>query len=557
MKTLIFNQLFIIDDSSKKARIVSFANGINVVCGNERNEGNWIGKSSLLRSLYHTLGADALYSKTEWEQGTNFLYVLKFTWDDENFVMSRYSGTFKLFKNNRLVFHVTNRNDLSNELNKLFNMQILLQSNPDGKYITATPAVNYLLTFLDQTAIKEFEFKSFDRLGQFKAIYEDVIYSHLGIPLKQINEIIEKINNITELRETEDKNLTILDRLEKEISKNKNSGVIDVEALRVKLQVYEDEYNNILSETQKMKEELYKLYDDKYRLENTIKDLNVAINSTNKNIKIALKKHTCPVCDSTLEDTSSVFFEQSNNAESYKFHLRQIENDLIEIERTLVLKFEKYQSKVDDLKKLELKIFSDEKDIKVQLESIGYRSINEKITKEIGEITNKIKQFDEDIKALKLDLKTLNKVKNEIDGTYIKELTKIVQKYHVPLKMDSITSAASRRKSNSSEGLFVTVAWLNALLNTKYKHNPEATVFPLVFDNPNDADFSDGNERKIFTLIFDHVPTEGQLITSKASFDIKTYPTYSINKIVLDNDKHKLLVPEQYQLALETIKDFF
>jgi hypothetical protein len=252
-----------------------------------------------------------------------------------------------------------------------------------------------------------------------------------------------------------------------------------------------------------------------------------------------------------------VFFEQSNNAESYKFHLRQIENDLIEIERTLVLKFEKYQSKVDDLKKLELKIFSDEKDIKVQLESIGYRSINEKITKEIGEITNKIKQFDEDIKALKLDLKTLNKVKNEIDGTYIKELTKIVQKYHVPLKMDSITSAASRRKSNSSEGLFVTVAWLNALLNTKYKHNPEATVFPLVFDNPNDADFSDGNERKIFTLIFDHVPTEGQLITSKASFDIKTYPTYSINKIVLDNDKHKLLVPEQYQLALETIKDFF
>lgn len=557
MKTLIFNQLFIIDDSSKKARIVSFAKGINVVCGNERNEGNWIGKSSLLRSLYHTLGADALYSKTEWEQGTNFLYVLDFTWNNENFVMSRYSGTFKLFKNKNLIFHVTKRDDLSNELNKLFNMQILLQSNPDGKYITATPAVNYLLTFLDQTAIKEFDFKSFDKLGQFKDIYEDVIYSHLGIPLRQINEIIGKINEISELRNKEDDNLKILKRLEKEVSKNKNSDVIDVDLLRAKLQAYEIEYNDILSETQKMKKDLYKLYDDKSNLENTIKDLKAAINSTEKNINLVLKKHTCPVCDSTLEDDSSVFFEQSNNADAYRFHLRQIENEMVEIERKLEMKFEKYQSKVNDLKELESKIFSDEKDIKVQLESIGYRSINEKITQEIGEITVKIEQLDGEIKNLRRDKKNLNQVKKEIDDTYILELTKIVQKYHVPLKMDSITSAASRRKSNSSEGLFVTVAWLNALLKTKYKHNIEATVFPLVFDNPNDADFSDGNERKIFTLIFDHIPVEGQLITSKASFDVESYPTYTINKIVLDNDQHKLLQAEQYQVAIEMIKDFF
>lgn len=58
MKDLTINSLFIFEYKNKLAKRVDFKRGINVVTSSKEN-GNDVGKSVLLKSIYHTLGADS------------------------------------------------------------------------------------------------------------------------------------------------------------------------------------------------------------------------------------------------------------------------------------------------------------------------------------------------------------------------------------------------------------------------------------------------------------------------------------------------------------------
>lgn len=58
MKKLTVNHLYIFSPSEKKAKHISFSAGINVVTSS-KVDGNKKGKSILLKSIYHTLGADS------------------------------------------------------------------------------------------------------------------------------------------------------------------------------------------------------------------------------------------------------------------------------------------------------------------------------------------------------------------------------------------------------------------------------------------------------------------------------------------------------------------
>ena len=50
-------------------------------------------------------------------------------------------------------------------------------------------------------------------------------------------------------------------------------------------------------------------------------------------------------------------------------------------------------------------------------------------------------------------------------------------------------------------------------------------------------------------MIFDHLPQEGQIITSLVGFDENKFNEYDINVIVLNNPQYDLLNREDYQLC--------
>lgn len=59
---VIFNKIYIFDILTKQAFVTCFEKGLNIVTSSSI-DGTDRGKSVLLRSLYHTLGADAHFDK--------------------------------------------------------------------------------------------------------------------------------------------------------------------------------------------------------------------------------------------------------------------------------------------------------------------------------------------------------------------------------------------------------------------------------------------------------------------------------------------------------------
>lgn len=554
MKTIVFDSIVIINKYERKAKIVNFKSGINVICGNESNKGNWIGKSSLIRSLYHTLGADCKFS-SEWKKSGKVAYILLFKYDSKNYVMSRLDRSFKLFENDKELFLVNNRNDLSNELNKLFNKEIYLMSQND-EYALATPAFNYLLTYLDQQDIKEFDFKSFDGLGEFKKFYNDLVYSHLGFPSKDIQDTRVKIESGKNEMEEAKRKKDLLNGIYEEITKSNTSLPLNIEALKVKFDKYKSEYENLLKEASKLKNSLLKSYNAKMQIENTIKEFNDVISSKEKNVKSIIKKHQCPTCHSKLSDSSDVYFEETSMRNDYEFHLREIQNELVLIEREITIKAKKYEEKIKEVNSLENEIFKCQSSINGSIETIGYRALENKISLDISENEKKINLVQTTLSSLNKELRKLKSIKKNIDAKYLDNLTFIVRKYNVPLNLEKITSAESVVRSNSSEGLFITIAWLLSLLETKYFFNKDSTIYPIIYDNINDADLGKSNDVLLFRMLFDHLPVGGQIITSKALFNPDDFKEYSINQIILDNPTHHLLNEQDYDLAMSKFSKY-
>ena len=91
---VIFNKIYIFDILTKEAFVTCFEKGLNIVTSSNI-DGTDRGKSVLLRSLYHTLGADAHFDK-KWKNEDK-VYILEFSVNDNIYFIYRHKKLFKVF----------------------------------------------------------------------------------------------------------------------------------------------------------------------------------------------------------------------------------------------------------------------------------------------------------------------------------------------------------------------------------------------------------------------------------------------------------------------------
>lgn len=128
----------IIDLENKKAKFQDFEDGINDVTTKDKIDANWFGKSSLLRSIYHTLGVDCKFSDY-WDNEKKFIYFVEFIFKNKLYTIMRNKKIFSLFNQNfERKFKVWKKEDLAKELIKYFNQEIYLKTN-SGSFSLAFP----------------------------------------------------------------------------------------------------------------------------------------------------------------------------------------------------------------------------------------------------------------------------------------------------------------------------------------------------------------------------------------------------------------------------------
>lgn len=97
MKEVYFKQIMIADLQNKTARVQPFEKGLNVVTSID----NHVGKSSLLKSLYYTLGAEVDFDSV-WDRQSK-LYVVTLSVDETEYCIARFMKRFAVFEGKTLL----------------------------------------------------------------------------------------------------------------------------------------------------------------------------------------------------------------------------------------------------------------------------------------------------------------------------------------------------------------------------------------------------------------------------------------------------------------------
>lgn len=556
---IIFKELMIIDKNSKIAKIQEFKEGINILTSN-CDKGNYVGKSTLLKALYHSLGADLDFDTSKgWEAAIKYYYVLTFEKDNEVFTVIRNDRSFSFYDSNRkMIFSTQNRDELRDYYKSFFNMTILLKkmdkSLNNYQYEPSHPFSLFCLSYIGQKHYGGCEFSSFNNMSEYSDIKSDIILSHLGVNDSEKNKLEEENkafsnshNDKIKLKEIVSKMISKLDG-----SENFNYSAESIESIKTQMKLHEEEYKNTIAELHQLKDKMYDLSNTRSMLLSYINEITYKIEHK-KNDEIILKKHKCPLCENEISNYNEIFFKKVNVDDSLPLQLADSQSTLADIERKISLKLEKYNEKEKELKNLEKILTQNNKTIENAITSLGVKKYRDSLVYELGTYDNEIKELESKLESNKETIKELNKKQAEINKTYINYLYNLKEKYQISI-FDIPKNLNIKSKIKCSDNYVLTTAWMCVLNQLKHKFNPNGTFFPLVFDNPTDRDFDNENTDTVLKIIFDEKSNSKQIFVSKLRFDEKDFPNYVIdNKINLVNERYHLLNEVDYSIAMKKL----
>lgn len=210
---MLFKSILIADLQKKEAFYTSFSKGVNVVTSDD----NHVGKSSLIKGLFHSLGADCEYDKP-WNLSTK-LFVSWIKEGGRECLIARHGKRFCVLGDGEILL-VTQKvgKDLAPFLEEMFSFHIsALDKNT--KMHRADPVLLYLPYYIDQDLGWGSEpFVSFSNINQFlKKDRLSSLYSHLGHDERDYSklenekaEISEDLKRITAEKESLKHTLSLL-----------------------------------------------------------------------------------------------------------------------------------------------------------------------------------------------------------------------------------------------------------------------------------------------------------------------------------------------------------
>ena len=147
MKRLMIRKLIVISQSESRSLEVPFEKGLNIILG-----GNKTGKSSIIKSIFTTLGCECKRVEADWKKLVS-TYLLFFKYGERQFCIVRQDKKFQIFENINNDFSCIIETNAFHEYSNCL-MDILEIKMPciskDGKQFNITPPLHFRFQYIDQ-----------------------------------------------------------------------------------------------------------------------------------------------------------------------------------------------------------------------------------------------------------------------------------------------------------------------------------------------------------------------------------------------------------------------
>jgi len=544
---MIFRELYLFSPHEKKARRIEFEDGINVITSNQE-DGTDRGKSVVMRSLYHTLGAESFF-EVKWDTKSK-IYILKFDIDKNTYYMYRSADLYKFFDGNKKLLFVSSRSqELAEKLKEYTGFAVLLPGRNSDKLEITPPVFNYLPFFLDQDHYDGSKYASFKNLQMYSNFKDSVLFYHLGIYDEAYFELVRQKENLSDLYSEHEDRMKLLDAMQVDIERKIGVGTYstNIEALRKDIKLYQREYSDVLNRLNKSKSKLIELRNSMVDLEMLLREMTQFGDANEKEIK-QLNKHICPECGSTIVDTISLKSKRYNLSEDIVIVKNELQISLQNIKHDIEKEETKYQQLLSQLNVYEEKVKMNTNQVDDILRYKGLCEIRESVVDERKDIRDSLDEEEQKLDEIAKNIRKYNEKKKKVSERYYELLVGARTKFGLneiePDKFKKITNNFTASGSNKN---IATVIWFLAILALRREYNPDVIEFPAVFDSPNNVETDNVKKHNLLQYILENTKTS-QLIISSIGFEAAEFSEIKdINVIKMENEKYQLLDEQSYE----------
>ena len=554
---MIFNTLYVFSPREKMAKTVSFSEGVNVVTSSQA-DGTDRGKTVLLRSLYHALGADA-YFDSKWKAEPK-IYILQFSIDDHVYFIFRSGNLFKLFNEQKeRISSVIHASDLAAELEKITGFAMKLPNRNENTLEITPPVYNYLPFYIDQDHYDGSKFSSFEKLGQYSNYKEAVLFSHFGVYDEIFFDLVKQKELIgSDINKLNDR-MRVLHAVQEDIIAKIGTGAYsgNIDALKRELKQHQREYSEIVDKLNKCKSKLFELRDKSYELTRLISEVNKSERTNDVEIQ-QLRKHRCPECNSIITDTVRLKSKRFNFAEDIVIVRTEIETSLLDINQSIQTEEARYADLLTTMHLFEERVKMNSTEINDIVRYKGLCEIRDSVITERTEVQDNIDEKENTLKEIEKELKKYAVKKKKATGRYISILTQERTAFCIEeITIESIKKLSSVFIGSGSNKNISTIIWHMAIIQVRNEFNKDAIRFPFVIDSPNNVETDDEKKFKVIQYILDHASISPQMIISAIGFVPEDYSLddKSINIIYLSNEKWHLLNEQDYHQNYNLLKE--
>lgn len=554
MKRLTIKKLIVISQSESRSLEVPFEDGLNIILG-----GNKTGKSSIIKSIFTTLGCECKRIESDWKKLIS-AYLLFFKYGEKQFCIVRQGRKFQIFENisnnYSCIIETEAFHEYSNCLMDILEIKMPCISSKDGTQFNVTPPLLFRFQYIDQDEGWSKIADSFSNVAYIKdwksntnkyvcGYLDDTYYA---LQAQKAEHILERDDKKREFNY----NQSFVSRITSTLTQIEN--VESVEDVTTDIE-------SLLSKTEEMRKmqfsysaEMTVLENDIYVNQHKLHIVENNLTETKKDIEFAMTQEDeliCPICGTTY---SNGLEEQLNITSDYA-HCEKL---IVELKNSISIATEELERLKEKYNGVSLEIQSIEQKVQNTQELLSYSSfyknkgqyeIYESCKRQLEKLQNEIDAYVSKIAIIneKLNEKKSKERSKDIREDIERYCRALADAINVPktfIKLRDFVQVINRTGSETPRLVYM---YQSAL----YLYNLNRADSPFNFyvvDTPNQQGQDAENLGSIFKSLELFLSDNGQVIVGT---ERETGMEQKANNVITLTEKRRCLNNINYEKHLE------
>jgi hypothetical protein len=552
MRHLTISELVLLSDKDRKARRIRFDAKRTILLGS-----NQTGKSSIVKSICHALGAEPAKQHQRWVSA-EVKSLIKFSVDGVASMLLRDGSFFSVFDGEgRFIESFSSiTRGLGPYLAAIFDFKLILASRDQNPEIPP-PAFLYLPFYIDQDAGWQNPWSSFNRLQQYSQWKTSVAEYHAGARDNLFYELQAKSLDLARDLNIATQQSAGLRSVMKTLQDEAIGAMFDLnpEVFGQQVERLLHESQRLLAQENELKEQLAELNGQraiqKNRLDIATRALGEITEDFNFLSRLPKSEIECPTCGTEYTNDFAVRFAIATDEDRVAGFIEHIRSEILQLDNKISDLYSRYRLSQESASRIQDILAEKQGEVTLDLiiENEGRKAADNLLRSQLeafeekrNAIAVKAKESDDDLKAHKSRLAST-------EEAVLKEYTELLRANLFKLEVRSLSYDAYQelappiREIGSSLPRTL-LAYYFAIIGLAAIRSP-STVCPIVIDSPNQQAQDDHGLGIMLRFIADQQPAQTQMILAIE----KTMGVEMGGSTIELEDKYSVLNQTDYEFA--------